>query len=78
MTVAAVIAVLGFNVAAAALGWPGLIIVNAVCARLGIYLHESPTWEWIIAGSMIDLALYTGLFFVCARLWRMLSARDGD
>jgi len=72
IAIAALIAILGFNVVAAAVGWPGLIIVNAVCAQFGIYLHEFPTWTWLVPGLLVDLVLYTLVFFACAKLWSTL------
>jgi hypothetical protein len=78
MLFAGLTAILSFDVAAAALGWPGLIVVNAVCARFGIYLRESPTWTWMIPSLLIDLLLYTALFFVAAKLWRISTAKLGD
>jgi hypothetical protein len=71
LLVTGVLAIASFNVAAA-LGWPGLLIVNAICGQFGIYLHDFPAWTWLIPGLLIDLLLYTLLFFVCAKLWRTL------
>lgn len=72
LIIAGLIAITGFNVAAGVVGWPGLIVVNAACARFGIYLREFPTWTWLVPGFLIDLILYTSVFFVCAKLWRTL------
>ena len=72
MAIAGFVAILSFSVAAAAIGWPGLIVVNAVCARFGIYLREFPTWMWLVPGLLSNLFFYTFLFFACAKLWRTL------
>jgi hypothetical protein len=73
LVIAGLIAILSFNVATAAIGWPGLIVVNAVCARFGIYLHDFPTWTWLIPALFIDLILYTLLFSASAKLRRTLA-----
>jgi hypothetical protein len=78
LTVAGLVAVLSFNVAAAALAWPGLVIVNAICSRFGIYLNDAPLWQWLVPGLLIDVAFYTTVFFLCARLWGILAARFGS
>ena len=75
LAVAALVAMLSFNVAAAALAWPGLIVVNAISSRVGIYLHDAPLWQWLVPGLLVDVAFYTTLFFLCAKLWRNLAAR---
>lgn len=76
LVIAGLIAVATFNVATAVLAWPGLVIVNAVCSRFGIYLQEFPTWAWLIPSLLLDLLFYTLLFFACAKLWRTLKS-DG-
>jgi hypothetical protein len=76
LAVSALVAVLGFNVAFAAIGWPGLIVANAVLARFGFYMRGSESmWLWLVPGAFIDFVAYTIFFFLLAKLRRALLPR---
>ena len=75
MVIAGLIAILSFNVIAAGVAWPGLIVVNSVYSRFGVYVHDLPAWNWLVPGLLIDLVFYTFLFFGPAKVWRMWAAR---
>ena len=68
--VVASVSALTFNGPLAMLGWPGLLAVNAVCARFGIYA-SSDFVPMFAAGLLIDIAIYTLLFFIVVKGWRM-------
>ncbi len=68
--VVASVSALTFNGPLAMLGWPGLLAVNAVCARFGIYA-SSDFVPMFVAGLLIDIAIYTLFFFVMIKGWRM-------
>ncbi|GEM_PF-6684255 len=67
---AASVSALTFNGPLAMLGWPGLLAVNAVCARFGIYA-SSDFVPMFVAGLLIDIPIYTLLFFAMVKGWRM-------
>ena len=78
LAVSAIGAVLGFNVALAAIAWPGIMVMNAVLAWLGIYMHGSESmWPWLVPGLLIDFVGYTVLFFVLAKVRRLLPGLGG-
>jgi hypothetical protein len=67
------VSALTFNGLLAMLGWPGVLVVNAACARFEIYAPGSDNLgPMLIAGFLIDVAIYTLLFFVVVKGWRML------
>jgi len=67
------VSALTFNGPLAMLTWPGLLTVNAVCARFEIYASGSGNLGLMfLAGLLIDIAIYTLLFFVMVKGWRML------
>jgi len=76
LAVSGLAAVIGFNVAFAAVGWPGLILTNAVLARFGFYMHDSESmWLLLVPGVLIDFVGYTALFFLLAKLRGALLPR---
>jgi hypothetical protein len=70
-TAAVLATVLTFNGPLAMLMWPGLLVVNAACAWFGIYA-SGDFGPMFMAGLLIDIAIYTLLFFVMVKGWRML------
>jgi hypothetical protein len=71
------VTVLTFNGPLAMLGWPGLLIMDAVYARFGIYVDSSKNLlPWLLPGFLIDVAAYTILFFVLDALWRTLVPKS--
>ena len=74
LSVVAAASVLTFAAPIAMLGWPGLLIVNAVCARFEIYEGTPGNFgPMFAAGLVIDVAIYTLLFFFVIRVWKMFS-----
>ena len=69
--VVAAVSALTFNGPLAILTWPGLLTVNAACARFGVYASDN-FGPMFMAGLFIDVAIYTLLFFVLVKGWRML------
>ena len=54
--------------------WPGIVAVDAVCARLGFYESGSASvLPWFIPGLLLDVMMYTVGFCVIGLAWRMLS-----
>ena len=76
-TVVALIVGLTFNGALAMTAWPGLLIVNAVCARFQFYASDPGTLlPMLVVGFLINIAIYAALFFVVITLWRTLALRS--
>jgi hypothetical protein len=67
--------VLTFAEPVAMLGWPGLLVVNAVCARFGIYETAGNFGPIFGAGLVLDIVIYTLLFFVVVKGWRMFAPK---
>jgi len=65
------LAALTFNAPLAALGWPGFLVVNSVCARFEVYAftpgNQAPM---LAAGLVVDVAIYTVVFWVVMTLRR--------
>jgi len=76
LAVLAAASALTFNGPLAMLGWPGLLVVNAVCARFEIYADTPGNFGPMFgAGLVIDIAIYTALFFLVVKGRRMLTAK---
>jgi len=74
---AALGAVLTFAEPLAMLGWPGIIVMNKIYARFEFYASQSDSLlPWLLPGFLIDIALYTVLFFGIATLWRKLVPKS--
>jgi hypothetical protein len=68
--------VLTFAEPIAMLGWPGLLVVNAVCARFGFYAGTPGNLGRMFgAGLVLDIVIYTLLFFVVVKVWGALAAK---
>jgi len=68
--------ILTFNGPLAVLLWPGIVIVDAVCARLGFYESGSASMlPWQIPGLLLDVVLYTLVFWVLSMVWRTFAKR---
>ena len=65
------VSALTFNGPLAMLTWPGLLTVNAACARVGVYASGN-FGPMFIAGLLIDIPIYTLLFFATVKGWRMV------
>jgi hypothetical protein len=77
LSVVAAASTLTFAEPIAMLGWPGLLIVNAVCARFEIYERTPGNFgPMFAAGLVIDAAIYTLLFFFVVKGWRMFAGRS--
>jgi len=56
----------------ALLTWPGIVAVDAVCARLGFYESGTPSvLPWQVPGLLLDVVLYTIVFWVFSVGWQM-------
>ena len=56
------------------LGWPGLLIVDAVCARFMIYEGTPGNFgPMFAAGLVVDIVIYTFLFFFVVKAWRLFA-----
>jgi len=56
--------------------WPGLLIVNTVCARFQVYASDFGTLlPMLVVGFLINVAIYAALFFVVITLWRTLAPK---
>jgi len=68
------VAALSFNGPLAMLGWPGLLIVNAVYARFGFYVRDFASMlPWLVPGLLLDVILYALLFWVLSVAWRVFA-----
>ena len=73
LAVVMLVAALTFNGLLVMFIWPGLLTVNAACARLGIYASGSGnSGPMFMAGLLVDAVICTLLFFVVAKGWKML------
>ncbi len=71
------LAVFTFNAPLAMLGWPGIIIMNKVYSSIGIYFDNSTNLvPLLVPGLVIDIALYTALFFAIVMLWRTINPKS--
>ncbi len=60
----------------AAFGWPGLLLVDAVCARFMIYAQTPGNFRpMFVAGLVVDVVIYTLLFFVLSKGWKIWAAK---
>ncbi|MGA7561317.1 MAG: hypothetical protein WCF61_13065 [Terriglobales bacterium] len=76
LAMVAVASILTFAVPMAAFGWPGLLLVDAVCARFMIYAQTAGnSGPMFVAGLVVDVVIYTLLFFVLSKGWRILAAK---
>ena len=74
LSVVATASALTFAEPIAMLGWPGLLIVDAVCARFEIYERTPGNFGPMFAvGLVIDVAIYTFLFFFVIKVWKMFA-----
>jgi hypothetical protein len=74
LSVVAAASALTFAEPIAMLGWPGLLIVNAVCARFEIYEGTPGNFgPMFAAGLVIDVVIYTLLFFFMLKGWKMFA-----
>ena len=70
------VAALTFNGLLAMLTWPGLLVVNAVCARFGIYASGSNNFGLMFAaGFLVDALIYTAIFFAAVTGWRLVAPK---
>jgi len=68
------VSVLTFNGLLAMLCWPGIVIVDAVCARLGFYESGSASvLPWMVPGLLLDFVMYTLLFWALSMAWRIFG-----
>ena len=59
------------------LGWPGIVVMDEVYSRFGIYVDNSKSLlPWLLPGFLIDVALYTVVFLAGAVLWRTLFSKS--
>jgi len=69
-------AALTFNAPLAMIGWPGLVLMNAIYAQFGIYVRDFKTLlPWLLPGFLVDVVLYTAVFFMVAKLWRTVNSK---
>jgi hypothetical protein len=74
---AVLVTALTFNGPLAMLGWPGIVLMDQVYSRFGIYVDNSKSLLlWLLPGFLIDVALYTVVIFVAAVLWRALFPKS--
>jgi hypothetical protein len=60
----------------AVLAWPGIVVVDSVCARLGFYESGAPNpILWQAPGLLLDILMYTVVFWVFSLTWRTLRKR---
>jgi len=76
VAVVAVASTLTFAEPLAMLGWPGLLVVNAVCARFMIFERTPGNFAPIfVAGLVLDVVIYAVLFVVVIKGWRKLAPK---
>jgi len=76
LAVVAAASILTFAAPMAAFGWPGLLLVDEVCARFMIYAQTPGNFgPMFVAGIVVDVAIYTLLFFVLSKGWKILAAK---
>jgi len=68
--------ILAFNGPLAILLWPGIVLVDMVFAWLGFYASGSTSvLPWQVPGLLLDVVLYTLVFWVLSLIWRMFAKR---
>ena len=62
----------------AMLGWPGLLVVNAVCARLMIFAQTPGNFRpMFLAGLVVDVFFYALFFFLVVKARRIIASKNG-
>jgi len=62
--------------APALLCWPGIVAVDAVCARLGFYESGAPSvLPWFLPGLLFDVVMYALVFWAMSVVWQVVRTR---
>jgi len=76
LAVVAAASILTFAAPVAAFGWPGLLLVDVICARFMIHAQTPGNFgPMFVAGLVVDVVIYTLQFFVLSKGWKILAAK---